>query len=93
MAAHVAILITDGYSYNPNQTSLEASVARSKGIELFAIGVGEGVDETELRAIASSPDSSHVFQVENYGALKHIHKVLASKACHSKCHNVKQNES
>ena len=68
-------------------------MARSKGIELFAIGVGEGVDETELRAIASYPDSSHVFQVENYGALKHIRKVLASKACHSKCHNVKQNES
>ncbi|KAK7116181.1 cartilage matrix protein-like [Littorina saxatilis] len=81
-AAHIAILITDGLSYRPNETSLQASIARSKGIEMFAIGVGEGVDETELRAIASYPDASHVFRVENYGALKHIEKALASKACH-----------
>ena len=51
---------------------------------MFAIGVGEGVDETELRAIASYPDSSHVFQVENYKALKSIEKALAKKACRSK---------
>lgn len=83
-AAHAIILITDGYSDNTTLTTLEASIARSKGIELFAIGVGGGVDENELNGIASYPTETHVFRVDNYDALKHIEKSLASSACHSK---------
>ncbi|KAL8599728.1 hypothetical protein ACOMHN_024779 [Nucella lapillus] len=81
-AAHILILITDGLSSDSNQTTLEASIARSKGIQLFAIGVGGGADEKELRAIASDPDDAHVFHVENYDALKEIEKSLAQKTCH-----------
>lgn len=81
-AAHIVVLITDGYSHDRNVTFMEASIARSKGIELFAIGVGRGVDEAELREIASDPDDTHMFRVDGYGALKHIESAFTSGACH-----------
>nr|KAG5697781.1 hypothetical protein BaRGS_026738 [Batillaria attramentaria] len=80
-AAHIVVLITDGYSYDANQTSMEASIARSKGVEMFAIGVGDDVDELELRGIATDPDDTHMFQVDSYEALRKIESSFAGKAC------------
>jgi collagen type VI alpha len=82
-AAHIIILITDGYSHDPKDTLYQASVAKERGIQIFTIGVGNGVDEEELHSVASNPDGSHVFLVESYDALQEIEKALTMGACHS----------
>ncbi|XP_076465728.1 matrilin-1-like [Babylonia areolata] len=81
-AAHILILITDGFSNNLTQTALQASMARSEGVQIFVIGVGNGFKDKELRAIASDPDDSHVFYVESFDVLKKIEKSLTQKTCH-----------
>ncbi|CAG5135397.1 unnamed protein product, partial [Candidula unifasciata] len=78
------VVITDGLSSNLSATLLEASIARSKGIEVFSVLVGEGIDDFETRAIASDPKEHHVFRVEDYKALMSIQKSLSSAACQSK---------
>ena len=40
-----------------------------RDVELFIIGVGEGVDLQKLQAIASEPVERHVFQVTDYDEL------------------------
>lgn len=88
-AAHILVLITDGYSYEPNKTQHEAAVARDKGIEIFAIGVKEAAYEghTELYGIASEPKDMHVFNVDQYEKLSNIEEAVSTRACqHRECH-------
>lgn len=47
------IVITDGAS--GNDVTTPSNVARSKGIELYGVGVGAGQNPLELNAIAGSP--------------------------------------
>ncbi|OWF49639.1 Collagen alpha-5(VI) chain [Mizuhopecten yessoensis] len=93
-AVHVAVVLTDGgtnpgsydqYSNSEGKakTQEEAELAKQAGIYMFAIGIGDGVDETELRGIASEPDDKFFFIVDNYDKLDtaHIKSLLACRAC------------
>ena len=77
----VGIVITDGASWNYNDTATAAAAARAANITLFSIGIGTGV--TELNAIASDPDSDHVFTVTSFSGLSNIESSFQTKACTS----------
>ncbi|XP_025090798.1 cartilage matrix protein-like isoform X1 [Pomacea canaliculata] len=79
--AKVGIVITDGKSRNMLRTLIEASRAKKENIHLFAIGVGQAVNDRELRRMASSPSSDYFFQVTGYSALDSLKKILAIKTC------------
>ena len=55
-----------------------------QGITVFSIGVGDGPDQAELRAIASDPDFTHVFSVNNFKSLSQIKASLQKRACEAK---------
>ncbi len=78
---HVAIVITDGRSTEPELTAKEASRARAAGTTIFAIGIGQQADMTELQTLASQPASQFVFTVNGYDALQSIKDLLAIKTC------------
>lgn len=48
---------------------------------MLAIGVGTGVDDNELNAIASDPDSQNVYKAATFDTLKSLRGLLAAKAC------------
>ena len=49
---------------------------------MFAIGVGQGVDKSELGIIASDPN--HVYTVDNFDALNNIQAALKQSSCEGK---------
>ena len=77
----VGIVITDGRSTNASHTALEADKTRSKGIHLFAVGVGNRIDIRELYAIASRPRQDYAFRVRSFAALDSIKELLAIQTC------------
>jgi collagen type VI alpha len=77
--AKIAVIITDGKSYSKNDTLSEAQVLRNSGVTIFSIGVGDGVDMTELRGMASK--DSYVFNVSTFNALNSIREELTVKTC------------
>ncbi|CAH1791713.1 unnamed protein product [Owenia fusiformis] len=79
--AQIAIVITDGQSYDQEYTVREAKKLQDAGVHVFAIGVGKNVDKQELEAIGSDPDDKFVFTVNSYDALQTIRNLLAMKAC------------
>ena len=83
-AAKMMVLVTDGLSQNTTATAIEASMAHYDRIEVFAIGVGGGVDDVELRSITSEPSDTHVFKVGSYKALDAIRKTVEKRTCESK---------
>ena len=55
MADSLAILLTDGQANtNVNWTVPETPLARSAGVQVFTLGLGEGADMEELAGMASS---------------------------------------
>ncbi|XP_035826806.1 uncharacterized protein LOC101848762 [Aplysia californica] len=77
----IAIVVTDGRSNNKQATIAEAEKARKAGITMLAIGVGAGVDDSELNAIATDPDSQNVYKASSFDALKGLQGYIATKAC------------
>ena len=58
---------------------------------MFAVGVAKdrkGLNETELRIIASDPDEDFAFYVDDWVALQSIRHAVASRACEGT--NIKQ---
>lgn len=78
---NIAIIVTDGQSNDASLTAAEAKKLRDAGVTVLAIGVGSGVSKTELNAIATDPDSTHVFAADNFDALKSLKALLSTKAC------------
>ncbi|CAL1526575.1 unnamed protein product [Lymnaea stagnalis] len=83
-AKHQVILITDGIFQDTKPTLVEASDARSKGIEIFSVFIGQDVSlyEHVLESVSSQPTNQHLFKVDEYRALLGIQKALQSAACH-----------
>ena len=80
--ANILIVMTDGKSNQPTLTRQETVKLHKLNIKVFAIGIGSGVDKTELGLIAS--DAKHVFQVQNFNALNTLQAELKKTACTGK---------
>ncbi|KAJ8268333.1 hypothetical protein COCON_G00135050 [Conger conger] len=74
----IGILITDGKSQD--DVIPPAQSLREAGIELFAIGV-KNADENELRAIASPPEDTHVYNVADFSIMSSIVEGLTRTLC------------
>ena len=80
---HAMFIITDSPSNNLEETLQAAANARSQGIEVFVIAVGVFIDEVELYAIATDPDSQHLFLLRDFSSesFNNIIKPLAQRIC------------
>ncbi|XP_072906324.1 collagen alpha-1(XIV) chain isoform X2 [Hemitrygon akajei] len=74
----IGILITDGKSQD--DVFPPAKSLRDAGIELFAIGV-KNADANELKAIASEPDETHVYNVADFNIMNTIIESLTKTVC------------
>lgn len=83
-APHIAVVITNQPSGSVDMVRLQSQVARDNGVILYTVGVGNAVDKNELRAIASDPDSRHMFTSQNFDALGSLSDLLATKICNGK---------
>ncbi|XP_014781113.1 cartilage matrix protein [Octopus bimaculoides] len=78
-AHHVVVLITDGQSVFRKKTIDAGKALHQAGIEVYAIGVGNATDDTELKAIASS--GSTLFTVPDYHTLDLIEEDINKIIC------------
>ncbi|XP_052248876.1 cartilage matrix protein-like [Dreissena polymorpha] len=79
--AKIVIILTDGLSVSPESTVMEANNLRKAGVEIFSVGIGEGIDKKELIDIASQPSDKFMLHVEDFGALMNIRLKLAARSC------------
>ncbi|TSO25219.1 Collagen alpha-1(XII) chain [Bagarius yarrelli] len=74
----VAIIITDGKSQDP--VDEYARRLRNIGVEVFLLGI-KGADEDEIRTIASTPHSTHVYSVLDFDRIKEVQEQLITQVC------------
>ncbi|XP_062386968.1 integrin alpha-X-like [Sardina pilchardus] len=79
-ATKILIVITDGRSSDSDKYDAVTKLADAKKIIRYAIGVGGAFNSQwaleELRSIASSPVSEHMFKVDSFEALDQISNTL-----------------
>uniref|UniRef100_A0A672RH76 Collagen type XII alpha 1 chain n=1 Tax=Sinocyclocheilus grahami TaxID=75366 RepID=A0A672RH76_SINGR len=74
----VAMIITDGKSQDP--VGEYAERLRNIGVEIFVLGI-KGADEDELKEIASTPHSKHIYNVPNFDMINQVQKELITQVC------------
>ncbi|ROL42797.1 Collagen alpha-1(XII) chain [Anabarilius grahami] len=74
----VAMIITDGKSQDP--VGEYATRLRNIGVEIFVLGI-KGADEDELKEMASTPHSKHVYNVPNFDMINQVQKELITEVC------------
>uniref|UniRef100_A0A8C4DXX9 Collagen, type XII, alpha 1a n=1 Tax=Dicentrarchus labrax TaxID=13489 RepID=A0A8C4DXX9_DICLA len=72
----VAMIITDGKSQDPVEE--HAKRLRNIGVEIFVLGI-KGADEDELREMASTPHSKHVYNVPNFDMIQEVQKKIITE--------------
>ena len=80
-SSKVAIIITDGRSTNQSATSSAAAALHASNIfDVYAVGV-DGADQTELQAIASSPEFVFFTSSFNNTGLQQLLDELLQQLC------------
>uniref|UniRef100_A0A8C9NYN1 Integrin subunit alpha E n=1 Tax=Spermophilus dauricus TaxID=99837 RepID=A0A8C9NYN1_SPEDA len=86
-ASKVMVVLTDGDIFDdPLNLTTVINSPKMKGIERFAIGVGNAFQnvktDRELKLIASDPKETHAFKVTNYTALNGLLRKLQQNIIH-----------
>uniref|UniRef100_A0A8C5SH65 Collagen alpha-1(XII) chain n=1 Tax=Laticauda laticaudata TaxID=8630 RepID=A0A8C5SH65_LATLA len=76
----IAVLITDGKSQD--DINIPSDRLKEQGVEIFAIGI-KNADVNELKQIASDPDDTHAFNVEDFNLLVNIVDSVTNNLCNS----------
>jgi len=74
---HVFVVMTDGKAQDDFATPIAA--LHAMGIDTIAVGVGSGVDMSELAAIASEPANVH--SSPDFASLKKLQEQLTEEIC------------
>ncbi|KAK3582073.1 hypothetical protein CHS0354_013452 [Potamilus streckersoni] len=75
----IAVVMTDGQSINMKETAKEAQKLKDEGVVILSVGIGDKVNQQELRAIASA--EKYLFQVASFDLLDTIKKTVSFKVC------------
>jgi collagen type VI alpha len=82
---NVAIVVTDGQSnVQPDRTIPEADAARQRGIEIFAVAVGEQANMAEIDGLANDPNSQHEVILRTVNDVTPAASALIELLCHIK---------
>ena len=82
---NVGIIITDGQSQDRQATATAALALKKAGVRMFAIGLTDQIQASELKAIASQPTSEHYFNRTSISMVQTVTSQLLWSVCHSSC--------
>ena len=80
---HVGIVVTDGRMNEGVDVHTAAQAARDKSIELFALGIGDDINDTQLLEIAGSKD--RIVKIDNYTNIDDARALIARESCKGMC--------
>ncbi|KAI0231038.1 Collagen alpha-1(XIV) chain, partial [Lamellibrachia satsuma] len=84
-AQNIAIIVTDGRSYDYNDTISSAEAARRDSIHIYSIGVTSNINEKEVSGMASEPKlkNKNYYLATDFNSLTAVADALVSTACNT----------
>ena len=81
----IAFILTDGKATRAFQQ--DAENLKDLDVNVYAIGIGSGIDVTELEEIASSPADQYVTTIDDFDKTSSLVSESLTRICNSKCYN------
>ncbi len=79
---NIAVVVSDGGSnINQGNTLVEAAQARSRGIDIYSVAIGENPDMAEVNGIATDPDSDFVLRMRGATEVEQTANDLLDRLC------------
>lgn len=76
----ILLVMTDGESENGDDLTTPSKALQAQGVTIFSLGIGDKVNEQQLKTIASDPDEDHVFKT-GFNQLLQVVELIEAKAC------------
>ena len=77
-----AVVVTDGYSgIGTEFVKMQTDRMKTRGIEMFAIGITKRMNDEELTALSSTPVKNHLFTLNNLKSVKGIVDNIVKEIC------------
>jgi len=77
----LVIIITDGQQNSGQPAKQVADALKAQNVSVFGVGVGSGVDATEIKSWCSLPLTDHYFSVSGFPSLEKILQQIIHSAC------------
>ena len=77
----VAVVITDGASFQPDLTKAAAKLLKDSGVTIIVLGVGDDLNPYELSAVSSDPDEKYLFRLDNFNELSSLIGLFSHQKC------------
>ena len=77
----VLVVLTDGNSQPSYDPKIEASILHDQNVNVFAIGVGTSISQSQLEDIASDPDMHHIFHLRSFSLIGDIVDAMSATTC------------
>lgn len=74
----VMIIMTDGVTTAGGNATDDAQNAQAAGTEIFAIGLGNNINQNQIESWVSNPVSAHAFFTTNSSALQQIFEAIGA---------------
>ncbi|XP_028413546.1 ZP domain-containing protein-like [Dendronephthya gigantea] len=80
-ARKVLIVLTDGQS--SGSVDQPAQNLKNIGVNIFSVGVGSGIDQSELETMGSAPADEHVYMLSNFNEFSTLAKKMSRTTCNA----------
>lgn len=78
----VTVVATDGFSgIGTEFVKMQTDRMKTRGIEMFAIGLTKRMNDEELTALSSKPLKNHLFKLTDMKAVKGIVDNIVKEVC------------
>lgn len=76
------VVVTDGYSCIGTEfVKLQTDRMKTRGIEMFAVGITKRMNDEELTVLSSKPVKNHLFRLTDLKAVKVIVDHIVKEVC------------
>ena len=81
-AKQVTVIVTDGFSWiGPEFIKKRADEIKARGIEMFAIGITQRMNDEELTALSSKPVTNHLLRLTDNKVVKGLVDHIVKEVC------------
>jgi len=81
-AKQATVIVTDGFSgIGPEFIKKRADEIKARGIEMFAIGITQRMNDEELTALSSKPVKKHLLRLSDNKAVRGIVDHIVKEIC------------
>ena len=77
----VVVMLTDGKAEKVETAIESARALKSKGVTVFGLGIGSGIDKAQIEQMVSAPAAKHTFSAKTFDDLKDAVNSVVTQVC------------